>query len=383
MNAPLKGAGGPAVNTVRELRRLRARRLTRRLGLGVILPTLIASVYYGAVQTPQYESVSSVTVQAADGPAAPQLELLFASVPGNAGRDAMLVQEHGRSRDMLQHLIDEHDFVEHYSDDSVDFLSRLDADAGTEELHEYYLDMVQVEYDSASGLIRLQVLAFDADAAKRFSQAILDKSEEMVNALSSRARDDRIALAQVELERAEGRLAEARTALTNAQSEGSDLNPMQSAASLYELRGELEGQIASARAELSALRGTAPSGSPEIVAQRRRVSALERQLTEQNERMAGESGASLRAAISRFEPLLAEKEFAERAYASALTSLEMARVDAARQHRYLVTLAGPSEPTDATYPDVLWSILTFLILSLAVMGIGTLLIASVREHANV
>ncbi len=383
MNAPLKGTTGPAVNTVRELRKLRARRLARRLGLGVILPTVLASIYYGAVQTPQFESISAFTVQAADGPSAPQLEFLFASVPGNAGRDAQLVQEHARSRDMLQYLIDEHDFVGHYSDDSVDFASRLDADAGTEELHEYYLDMVEVEYDPASGLLRLRVLAFDADAAKRFSQAILDKSEEMVNALASRARDDRIALASTELERAEARLTQARTALTEAQSEGSDLDPVQSAAALYQLKSELEGQLASARAELSALRATMPTGSPEVVAQQRRVSALQRQLSEQNERLAGESGASLRAAISRFEPLMAEKEFAERAYASALTSLEMARVDAARQHRYLVTLAGPSEPSDATYPDVLWSILTFLILSLAVMGIGTLLIASVREHANV
>ena len=104
---------------------------------------------------------------------------------------------------------------------------------------------------------------------------------------------------------------------------------------------------------------------------------------DQNERLAGESGASLRAAITRFEPLMVEKEFAERAYASALASLELARVDAARQHRYLVTLTGPSDPSDATHPNVLWSILTFLVFSLAAMGIGTLLIASVREHANV
>ena len=135
--------------------------------------------------------------------------------------------------------------------------------------------------------------------------------------------------------------------------------------------------------ELSALRATAPSGAPEVVAQQRRVSALQRQLDDQNERLAGESGASLRAAITRFEPLMVEKEFAERAYASALASLELARVDAARQHRYLVTLTGPSDPSDATHPNVLWSILTFLVFSLAAMGIGTLLIASVREHANV
>lgn len=382
MNAPLKGTG-TAVNTVRELRKLRARRLARRLGLGVVLPTLLASLYYGVLVTPQYESISSFTVQAADGPSAPQLELIFASVPGNAGRDAQLVQEHVLSRDMLHYLVEEHGFVEHYAASDVDFVSRLDGSAGSEELHDYYLEHVQVDYDNASGLLKLRVLAFDAESARRFSQAILDKSEAMVNALSARARDDRTALAQEELERAEVRLGEARAALTEAQSAGEELDPVQSAAAIYEVRGQLEAQLASARAELSALRATAPTASPDVVAQQRRVSALQRQLGEQNERLAGESGASLRAAISHFEPLMVEKEFAERAYASALTSLEMARVDAARQHRYLVTLAGPSEPSDATHPDVLWSILTFLVLCLAVLGIGTLLVASVREHANV
>lgn len=382
MNAPLE-TKGPAVNTVRELRRLRARRLVRRLGLGVVLPTVLASFYYGVLVTPQYESVSAFTVQAADAPAAPQLELLFASVPGNAGRDAQLVREHALSRDMLQHLIDEHGFIEHYADDSVDFVSRLDPSSGSEEIHDYYLEHFEVEYDSAAGLLKLRVLAFDAESARRFAQAILDKSESMVNDLSARARTDRTALAQEELERAEARLSAARAALTEAQSEGSELDPVQSAAALYSTRAQLETELASARAELSAIRGTSASGSPELIAQQRRVSALQRQLDEQNERLAGESGASLRAAISRFEPLVVEKEFAERAYASALSSLEMARIDAARQHRYLVTLADPSQPSDATHPNVLWSVLTFLVLCFAVMGIGTLLIASVREHANV
>jgi capsular polysaccharide transport system permease protein len=382
VNAPLE-TKGPAVNTVRELRRLRARRLVRRLGLGVVLPTILATLYYGVLVTPKYESVSSFTVQSADAPAAPQLELIFASVPGNAGRDAQLVREHALSRDMLDHLIENHGFVEHYADESVDFMSRLDPSDGSEAVHEYYLEHFECEYDSAAGLLKLRVLAFDADSAQRFAQAILDKSEAMVNDLSARARTDRTALAQEELERAEGRLAAARTALTEAQSEGEELDPVQSAAALYELRAQLEAQLASARAELSALRGTSATGSPEMVAQQRRVSALRRQLEDQNERLAGESGASLRAAISRFEPLVVEKEFAERAYASALSSLEMARVDAARQHRYLVTLADPSHPSDATHPNVLWSVLTFLVLCFAVMGIGTLLVASVREHANV
>lgn len=369
--------------TARDLRTLRARRLVRRLLLGVGLPTLLAAVYYGAVITPQYESVSSFTVQTADGPAAPQLELLFASVPGNGGRDARLVQEHVQSRDMLRHLVEEHGFLAHYQDGEIDVFSRLPADAASETLYDYYRDKVTVDFDSASGILTLTVRAFDAENAERFSRAILAKSEAMVNRLAERARSDQTALARRELERAEERLAAARQAVAEAQGDQTELDPTRSAAALYELRARIEGELASARAELSALSATMPRTDPQVVAQRRRVAVLERQLEEQAERLAGEDAASVRAAIARFEPLAAEKEFAERAYASALASLEVARVEAARQHRYLATISGPSRSDEPSHPDVLWSILTALVLSFAGLGIGTLLIASVREHANV
>src|SRR5690606_26913752 len=88
--------------TAKQLRRLRARRLGLRLLLGVGVPTLLASIYYGALVQPQYESVTSFTIQSADG-AGPgnALQLLVAAVPGTASRDVMLVREYVESRDML------------------------------------------------------------------------------------------------------------------------------------------------------------------------------------------------------------------------------------------------------------------------------------------
>ncbi len=108
--------------TAKQLRRLRARRLTLRLLLGVGLPTLLSTFYYGLLVQPQFESVSTFTVQSADGGGAPSaLQMIVASVPGSASRDVMLVREYVESRDMLTHLIEEHRFVQHYSDDRMDW----------------------------------------------------------------------------------------------------------------------------------------------------------------------------------------------------------------------------------------------------------------------
>lgn len=370
--------------TAKQLRRLRARRLGLRLLLGVGVPTLLASIYYGALVQPQYESVTSFTIQSADG-AGPgnALQLLVAAVPGTASRDVMLVREYVESRDMLALLIREHGWAEHYADANVDWFSRLAADAPFEDRYEYYLDHIDIEHDSQSGVLTLSVRAFSREKAQQLGQAILDASERMVNELNERARHDRIELSQAEVRRAEQRLSKARQDLRQLQAERGDLDPTRSAASLIEVRSRLESELAIARAELSTLSATLQPDAPQVVEQRRRVAALQRQIDEQSRRLSGADGEGLGDTIASFEPVVIEKEFAQRAYESALTSLELARVDAARQHRYLVRIAGPSRPEDPAYPRFWYAVLTVLALSFALLGIGTLLVASIREHANV
>lgn len=371
-------------STAKELRRIRARRLLRRVLLGVGTPTLLAALYYGAIASPQYESVASFTIQSADGGGASSLELLIATVPGsNAGRDVLLVQEYALSRDMLALLREQHGFVEHYSHEDVDLASRLPPDAQPEEQFRYFQDHVSLAHDSASSVLTLTVRAFSSEKAAEIAQAILSASELMVNQMTERARQDRIGLAERAVGQAEERLTRARQAVVELQSSRSELNPQASAAALLSVRSSLEAELASARAELSTLRAVLQRGAPRLVEQRQRVAALAHQVERQTSRLVGEDQEGLHAAIARFEPLLAEKHFAERAHASALTSLELSRIEASRQHRYLVTLTTPSEPELPTHPDTIEAVLTVFVLSFALLSIGALLLASIREHANV
>lgn len=374
----------PQPATTRDLRRRRARRLVLRLVLGVGLPTTIAAVYYGFLATPQYESTASFTIQSADSSGPASLELLIATVPGSgAPRDAMLVQSYVQSRDMLQQLVDEHDFIEHYSDPNIDYLSRLAPDASFEEVYEYYQDKVEAEHDTQSGVVTLRVRAFSAEKAREMADAILAASEAMMNRMMDQARQDRIELAEAEVQRAEKRLGDARRHLLELQGERSEIDPMASAEALLSVRSSLEAELAVARAELNTMRATLQPGTPQLVAQQQRVASLARQVEEQTRRLAADgTSEGLNADIAAFEPAVAEKEFAQHAYESALKSLELARLEASRQHRYLVTIARPSVPDEPTHPRVFVAVLTVFVLSFALLGIGWLLLASVREHAN-
>ncbi len=370
--------------TAKQLRRMRARRLGVRMALGIGLPTILAAIYLGLIMTPRYESVTTFTIQSANGGMGTNaLMMLVSNVPGTATRDVLVAVEYMRSRDMLDHLIADHGFLEHYASEDADYFSRLSASADREQAYKYFLDHVVIEHDTMSDVLTMRVQAFDAESAHRFGLAILDLTQARINALNDTSRQDRIQLASSELERAETRLAAARTALREAQAAHGDLNPLATGEALLEVRTRLEGELAIARAEQSTVQATMPRNAPEVVAARRRVGALAEQIEQLNERLAGSGEGGIGGELAEFEPIVIEKEFAQRAYSSALASLEVARVDASRQHRYLERIAGPSQPENPRYPRFWYSLLTVFVLSFALLGIGTLLLASIREHANV
>jgi capsular polysaccharide transport system permease protein len=368
----------------RAVRQTRARRLLLKLVLCVGLPTLVAGFYYGAWASNQYQSVSLFTVETADGQVATGFETLLGALPtSGATRDILVVRDYILSRDMLSHLSAEHGWLEHFRDPRLDGWSRLSASASSEDIYDDYLDRVRVVHDTQSNTLSLQVRAYSAQKAKELANAILIASEQMVNHLSERVRMDQIRFAEQQLEKAEQRYSKSREAVLALQSQGAEINPVESASAFLGIRAELEGELARARAELDTVRAVMRPDAPKVQELQQRVSSLARPIDAQGRRLVdAKEDDGLNQQIARFEPLMHEKEFAQRALHSATASLELARIEAARQHRYLVTVARPSLPDDATHPRRLWGVLTVFVLSLLVTAIGGVLVASIREHAT-
>ncbi|MDJ0751600.1 MAG: hypothetical protein QNJ11_19090 [Woeseiaceae bacterium] len=359
--------------------------IVRRSLLWVGLPTMIAALYFGFVAVDMYESESKYTIQGTDMGTGSALDSLFGALSistGTTEHDARSVQEYILSRDVLRRLDRQERFIEHHQSTSIDWVSRIPADATFEEAFEYFLKRVDVRYDNQSGVTTLSVLAGSAADAQRFAHAILRYAEEMVNELSERARLDRMEFARKEVVVGEERLAKARQAILELQRMGEEINPAESASAIFNIRTELEAELAKARAELRQLESFMKPEAHPVQSLRQKIVSLEEQIQNENLKLVDPKSQSLSASIARFEPLLLEKEFAEKAYESALTSLELARVEAAQQHRYLATIVAPSAPDEATHPRRLMDTLAVFALALAVFGILSLLIAAVREHAS-
>jgi capsular polysaccharide transport system permease protein len=379
----------PAANreAVERLRRERTRRLAVRLMVFVVLPTLLAGAYYGAFATDQYESYSQFTVHSVENRAPTGLDgLLGAFAGGASARDTLVVRDYILSRDMLAKLDSEGAFSSHWKRAELDVVARLAADAGREETFEHFLDQVGVDYDSNSGVLTLRVRATDPETARGFAQSIIDQSEAMVNRLSDRERLDRTRDAEDRVKESEARLSAARQAVLEQQQRHAELNPLATAGATMTVRTSLESELAQARAHLMELRAIMTADAPKVRAASERVKALSAQIGAEKRRLVDPKGSGegdIAGSLAEFEAAMVEKEFAEASYRSALATLEIARADAARQHRYLAVVSAPSMPDESTHPRRALGVLTVFLMSFLVMGIASLLIASVREHARV
>ncbi len=369
---------------VAKLRRERARKLGLRFALVVLLPTLLAAVYYGLIASKQYESYSVFTVHSAEQRPMVGLEGLLGTTVGSpATRDTLAIRDFVLSRDMLSRLDEEHGFIAHYQDSGVDYVSRMSSDASFEDAHAYYLTKVHVEFDSTSGSLSLRVRAFSAEKAQEFAMAITEYSEGKVNTLSKRERRDQTRYARQEVERCEERLIKARQKLLEEQQKHAELNPLETAGAAMSVRTQLEVELAKARAELSSARAFMTPSAPKVQELEARVRALSGQVeAEKNRLVDPENEDGIAESLAQFETVMIEKEFAQKSYQSAMAALELARAEAARQHRYLAVIATPFAPDESTYPQRALSVVTVFVLSFLLLGIGSLLVAAVREHAR-
>jgi capsular polysaccharide transport system permease protein len=386
LGSPERTVGSGSTKAHAEaLRRTRSRRLLGRLALFVVLPTTLAGGYFGAMASNQYESHALFSVRSSELRPVLAMEGLLGGLAGGggAGHDALAVRDYVLSRDMLLRLDKEHGFISHYKSTQADWLSRLPRDASLEDAYEYFGDKVAADYDQVSGAVTVRVRAFSPDKAKDITASILRYSEEMVNRLSDRERRDRTAYAETDVKKAESRLTQARQRILELQRKHGDFSPLQTASAAMEIRTQLEGELAKARAELMQLKSYMNDTAPQVLAATEKVKSISAQVSSESRRLVDpKKPEGLNTSFADFEAAMVEKEFAQKAYESTMATLEVARADADRQHRYLAVIATPSKPDESTYPHRVRSVLAAFVLSFLLLGIGSLIGAAVREHAR-
>ena len=125
------------------------------------------------------------------------------------------------------------------------------------------------------------------------------------------------------------------------------------------------------------------ANAPALKTLRSKLAAVEKQLANEKKRLAGTGAAgAINNWVSAYEALSIESEFAQKQLVSAMTAMETARVSMLSQSKYVVTIESPTLPDESRYPRTFEFTFCVLLGLLLLFGLGSLIVASIREHAG-
>jgi capsular polysaccharide transport system permease protein len=367
----------------------RWRRWLRRIDglfiVTVLVPTLLATAYYGLIASDVYVSESRFVVRSPQRPAQGGLgALLQGTVFSRSQDDTYSVHDFVRSRDALRELDEKLQVRAAYSRAETDPISRFPGlewwDASFEAFHRFYQKQVQITYDSVSSISVLRVSAFSAEDAARINQALLEMGERLVNQMNLRSRQDLIEAAEVEVRLAEQRSKAAAAALSSFRADRGVFDPDRQGALQLQGVAKLREELLAAEGQLAQVRQVSPS-NPQIASLSMRVEQLRAAVAAENSRVTGRD-SGLTAKSPAFDRLTLERTFADRQLGAALAALDSARSEAARKQLYLERLVQPNKPDRAVEPRRLRAVLTVFLLGLILWGVVSLVVAGVREHTE-
>jgi len=354
------------------------------LWLTVIVPTILACIYYGVIASDVYISESRFVVRSPQRQTQTGLGALLQSTGFSRSQDdTYSVHDFVMSRDALKELDEQLGVRRAYSSKDADFINRfpgLDWDDSFESFYKYYQKRVGVDYDTASSISILTVRAFTAEDAKRINDLLLKMGERLVNNLNDRSRQDLIKFATQEVTTAKTNATAAALALSSFRTAQTIFDPDRQSAIQLQGVAKLQEELFATEAQLNQIRQVSPK-NPQVASLANRVSSLRNTIANETSKVAG-GGTSLTSKSANFERLVLEKSFADKQFASTLASLESARSEAERKQLYLERLVQPNLPDKALEPRRIRSIFMVFAVGLIAWGVVSLLVASVKEHTD-
>lgn len=349
--------------------------------LMVVIPAALAIYYFSSVASDRYAASAGFSVRSMEQQGGLDVlgGLTGMASSGSTMADTYIVISFLKSRSLVEKLEQDLSLREMYSSELADPIGRLDPDISTEGLVDFWNRKITLSHDTSSGIVQFEVDAYTPEESKALADRVLFYVGQLVNELSEKARGDALYSATSEAERAKETLSELMLTIQAFRSVNGDIDPASTAGAFIELIAGLESELASVNARIDAATRDMDESAPSVMVLKRQAAALQSQIDERNTQQSGALGARSRV-LSEYETLQVQKAFAQQTYASAMASLETARINADARQRYLATFDMPFLPQEAIYPRRILNSAISLAALLLFWSISTLLVFTVRDH---
>nr|WP_209262262.1 chain-length determining protein [Thiorhodococcus minor] len=348
----------------------------------LVLTAIVAAIlYWGGLATDRYVSRAHVVLLSAE--ISQPRAGLAAILPGPGGNDLLMLRDYMLSTDMLAQLDAALHLRDHYSSETIDWLSRLSSPrVATEEFHRYFLSRVSVVLDEYAQVLRIGAQAYDPATARRIVELMLDLGEAHMNAMGHRLAEEQVSFIEVQVTELRERMVKASNQLLSYQNTHGLVSPTGTVESVSSVIAGLENELAKLEARKAALSASQSESSPEMMRLSSEIRGMRRQIDVERSRLARSSGDALNRLSAEYELLRLQSEFASELYSTALTALETTRVEAARSLKQVSILQAPTNPEYPTRPRRVYNITVFALMSVLAGLILHLLLAIIRDHKD-
>ncbi len=326
----------------------------------VAIPASLATLYMIFIAANQYHSSASFSVRSIDSAASSDILGMFSQASsGNTVSDSYILIDFVQSERMLQEVEKKFDLDAIYAARGLDYYYGMASGQLIEDRLAFWRDMININFDHASGIMQLQVKAFEPEQAQDIAKFVIEQSDALINSLSAAARDGVLKSAQEEVQVAETRLSQARIGVREYRDQSQEVDPVEGAKLAAQLIGGLEAQLVQLNSDLATARTQMSDDTPRMRVIKARIASIEQLIQSEKQRLGSGTADNSQAAptsdvagrIQKYEALETEREFAERAYTVSLASLEKARLDAGNRKRYLAVFIEPTLSQLAQYPS--------------------------------
>jgi capsular polysaccharide transport system permease protein len=344
-----------------------------------------AVMYWGLIASDRYVSEAHVIIQQIDPPAGTGLDIssMIGMSGGSTRADQMFLRDHLLSVDMLAKLDSQLGLREHYSDRRYDMLSRLwSKDISQERFHSYYLSRIGVMFDDNAGVLIVHAEAFTPEKAHEIASLLVEEGERYMNQMARRLAQEQVAFIEKQVEQISERVITARQAVLTFQNERNLVSPQGTAEALFGIISQLEGRLIELKTQRDALLGYQQAQSPAVVDVDLQVAAVKKQIAREQARLTSSERQTLNRIVEEYQRLEMNAEFAREMYKAGLTALEKHRVEAGRMLKMVSVLQRPTHPQYPLEPRRIYNTTVFILLTLLLAGILTLLKVIVRDHRD-
>lgn len=341
----------------------------------------VCAVYLVVLASDRYTSESRFTIKSQSEGAAAGLDLGILGGTSASKQDQLVIRDYLTSHDMMVKVVD-HFGLELLTAPKRDVLWHVNDDTEVKTLLAHYRALIDFTYDEEASVSTLVTIGFSPETTRKLNSYLLEAAEDYINEFTKKTSASFIDYAQQDVDEAYQEVSDIMTRIRSAQEENAMVDPETDIKVVTSSISALENQLIEERSRLSSLLTTFQENTHKVQAQRKVIQNVETQLSEMRSRLAGNGidQNDLAAASVNFSRLNTELEFAQGKYASAMKTLEAAKVQAMHSRKHIMIIDQPDVPDYAEYPRRIISLAFCAVVILTLMVLAKTLMRMLKDY---